>query len=295
MYNLPNICLALRVKKNNKMVGFIGGLIEKTQINSQVIDVLNVNIFCVYQKLRTKNIATTLIKEMINKANNNNLRQGFFVTERYLPHPISSITNYVRPLNYNRLVELKYMQPSKDKSGNICKTTDMIKYYALNHTLDNKFIKLTPEQIPIIYEIYNEYMEKYNLWTRYSFEEFKTILTNKTVKTYVAINESGNPVDFISYYQFQYLTKDDQILNAGKLFLYTSVKTPPYYLMKNALIAAKNDGLDLFSSLNCLENDSVLNELKFLTTENQQHYYIYGNNESLISMEGKQIAKINII
>ena len=45
--------------------------------------------------------------------------------------------------------------------------------------------------------------------------------------------------------------------------------------MRDALILAKNEGMDVFNALNLMENDSFLKELKFGMGDGELQYYLY--------------------
>ena len=58
--------------------------------------------------------------------------------------------------------------------------------------------------------------------------------------------------------------------------------------MKDALILAKGCGSDVFNCLNLMENQSIMEPLKFGIGDGNLQYYIY--NWSCASMDPKQVG-----
>ena len=49
----------------------------------------------------------------------------------------------------------------------------------------------------------------------------------------------------------------------------------PVSLLKYALFQAKENNMDLFNSLDIMNNETLLHELKFMPGDGYLHYYLY--------------------
>lgn len=295
--NEENILIGIRAKTNGNLAGFIGSTIETLKVDSKTLTVANANFLCVHTKLRHYHFAELLIKELVRIHSSKNsavkIKQGFFASDRFVPKPFSSIAYYHRPLNYKRLVNLDFMKSAKQlKSEKNIDMSEMIKYYSVDTTMSPLFIKMQDSHLKQVYDLYCEYMEKYNFYTIYSMAEFEHWFgNNKIIKTFVILDEKTKSiVDFASYFRIQYLTVDNQIIQVGQLYTYTSLKTTIYTIIKNLLIDAKNDSIDLFNATDIMENNAILNEQKFEKGSGVLHYYLY--NWNCRTMNPDQIAKI---
>ena len=131
-----------------------------------------------------------------------------------------------------------------------------------------------------MYQLSNKHMEKYNLHPIYTKDEFSNLFYNNNfVVCYVFEDTKGNVVDFISYYISQsQVIKNNQnhnFIRHGNLFYYTSLSQTPYKLIKNILIVAKQNNIDVFNAMDIMENSSILRELNFDQGTGISHYYLY--------------------
>lgn len=61
--------LGVRVKKNQKLVGFISGIPVTTHCNDKKWKGTEINFLCVHKKLRSNRLAPLLIKEITRRVN----------------------------------------------------------------------------------------------------------------------------------------------------------------------------------------------------------------------------------
>jgi len=54
-------------------MGFVSGIVHKTQVYEAIMKMGAINFLCVHKKLRSKKLAPTLIKEITRKLNLNNV------------------------------------------------------------------------------------------------------------------------------------------------------------------------------------------------------------------------------
>jgi glycylpeptide N-tetradecanoyltransferase len=67
-----------------------------------------INFLCVHKSLRTKRLATVLIKEVTRRVNLHNIWQALYTAGVLIPVPISKTTYWHRSLNPKKLVEVGF-------------------------------------------------------------------------------------------------------------------------------------------------------------------------------------------
>merc|ERR1712232_825576 len=100
--------LGVRVKSNQKLVGFITGIPANIQVYEPTIKMVEINFLCVHKKLRSKRLAPVLIKEITRRVNRENIWQAVYTAGVVLPRPVSECRYYHRSLNPKKLVEIKF-------------------------------------------------------------------------------------------------------------------------------------------------------------------------------------------
>ncbi|AYV78241.1 MAG: N-myristoyltransferase [Edafosvirus sp.] len=286
-------CLGASVIANGRLGGFISARITNLQVNDNIIKAGEVNFLCVHPELRAKGMAPLLIKELNRRLNLQNIYQGYYTAERYVPKPFASMKYLHRPLNYKKLLDLEFI--AEDKKAKI---KNILTFYAVNDKMESKFVKMEREHMVDAHKILTEYMEKYNFHHIYTYEEFEHCFQNSDImKSYVVI-EDNKVVDFASYYKLQSLVIDENLkqkhkfINAAYLYMYTSQQTTSFSIIKNLLIAAKLEGLDVFNATNIMENENILHELKFQEGTGVLHHYLY--NWKCADMKPSQICAITL-
>jgi glycylpeptide N-tetradecanoyltransferase len=289
-----NICLGVRVKKNNLLCGFIGGTVVTNNLKSKVVKTGEVNIICVHHKLRNKRLSVQLIKEITRLFNLKQCYQGVFVTERYVPKPICSAQSYHRAIDIVHLVNCGFSKLDPN-----IKLDEIDKTLTLPDTTHNKnFMPLSYDDIDDTYNLLNKYLEKYCYYPVFSRDYFEHLFYNNSyVTTYVLKDNTNNKIiDMISYYTlpFNVVDKNNNStglqINTAYLFYYTSLFETPYRLIKDMLIVAKTNNIQLFTALNIMETDSVMHDLHFEKGIKSYHYNMY--NWKCPTLLPSQIAKI---
>jgi glycylpeptide N-tetradecanoyltransferase len=124
-------------------------------------------------------------------------------------------------------------------------------------------------------------LNKFKLAIVFSEEEFAHWLLPRegVVSSYVVVKEgSGEVTDFCSYYHLHSSVLGNpkhSTLFAGYSFYNVATTVDLTELMRDCLIMAKNEGLDVFNALNLMENDRFLHDLKFGMGDGNLQYYIY--------------------
>jgi len=273
LYNKSEyIGISLIVKKTGLVVGFIIGKVVNMQVNKNKLELIETNFLCVHPKIRTKGVVSMLIQELRRQFNLKNYFCGLFVDIEYLPTPICSITRYNRAINVDNLIETEYMKLDSNINADEVK-----KALRLPEKISSNFKKMEESHLEQVYELFNEYMDKYSFHPIFTLEEFEHIfLNNKFVTTYVYEDTYGFVLDFISYYNTEATVfKNNKIIKKGTLFYYTCINETQYKLIQDILNVAKNNGIDVFNAMEIMENQYTLRELGFEEGSSNLHYYLY--------------------
>jgi len=155
-----------------------------------------------------------------------------------------------------------------------------IKLYKLPEVPKTKgFRKLTLADCPQAFVLLQQYLKKFELAPIYNEEEFiHWFLPRDEIVDSFVVENNGIVTDFASFYHLpstimhnpQYKT-----LKAAYSFHNVATKTPFIDLMNDLLISAKNLGLDVFNALDLMDNETVLEQLKFGIGDGNLQYYIY--------------------
>ncbi len=100
--------VGVRVAKNKKLVGFISGIPTTVIIAGQKMPMAEINFLCVHKKLRTKRLATVLIKEVTRRVNTKNIWQAVYTAGKYIPTPFAEALYYHRSLNVKKLIDIGF-------------------------------------------------------------------------------------------------------------------------------------------------------------------------------------------
>lgn len=285
--------IGIRVKQNKVLVAFISGKIIKMQINRSKLDLAEINFLCVHPKLRDKRLTPVLIKEITRQFNLLGYFQAQFTNSNYLPSPICTVKYFHRPINIKKLVETGFT---------ILQGKLTIKEVKKTHKIDEviqikNFVKIEKRHIDQSFELFHQYMNKYNYHPIFSKEEFEHIfLNNKFVVCYVIEDDKGNVMDFASYYvsQSKILKRNEKykFINKANLFYYTCSTETAYKLIKNLLIIAKKNNVDVFDALDIMENSNILKELHFGEGTGILNYNLF--NWKMRPIKNMQVATIMI-
>lgn len=271
-----HIAIGVRMKSKNIIVAFVCGKVGKYQVNKNKLDMVDVNLLCVHKSLRNKRLVPVLVKELSRQFNLLGYSKALYNASNYLPTPILTANYFHRALNVKVLCETGFVKVDETTNYKAVKKANR-----LPEKFSNKnFKKIEEKHLEQMYELFNTYMGKYNLHPIFTQEEFSYLFYgNKFVVCYVLEDEEGNVLDFISYYvtQSSVLKNNEKYkyIKKANLFYYTSLTETPYNLIKDIMIVARNNSMDVFNATDIMENNSTVRELGFEDGTGTQHYYLY--------------------
>jgi len=271
-----NIAIGVRVRKNNMIVGFICGKLTKVQVNKNKLDLIEVNLLCIHPHIRNKKLAPVLIKELTRRFNLLGYSKALYTSSNYLPTPVLTANYYHKAINVQILHDTGFIKLDKKTIlKNVKKAHKLPETFTLNG-----FKKMELKHLDQMYDLFNTYMDKYNLHPIFTKDEFsKLFYNNKFVVCYVIENEDGNVTDFASYYimQSRVLKNNEkhEFIRQANLYYYTSLNETPYTIVRNLLIVARNTGIDVFNATDIMENATIVRELGFEPGTGLSNYYLY--------------------
>lgn len=265
----------MRGGKNKKLFGFISGIPIDTVVRGRTIKMAEINFLCVHKSLRTKRLATVLIKEVTRRVNLHNIWQALYTAGVLIPLPISKTTYWHRSLNPKKLVEVGF--------SSLPPNMPMARYVKLlklpNETSIKGLRSMKKGDVKAVTELLNDYLKKFEVYLHFSEKEVDHFLVprEKVINTYVIEND-GKITDFFSFYHLpSSILKHEKydVLKVAYSYYNVANTVPLIELMRNALILAKQCDFDVFNALDIMENEEFLKDLKFGVGDGNLHYYLY--------------------
>jgi len=291
----PQWLLGVRVKSNNKLVAFISGIPTNLRIHKHQQLLVEINFLCVHKKLRSKRLAPVLIKEVTRRIHLEGIFQALYTAGVHLPKPISVCRYYHRSLNPKKLVEVGFSRLKKNKS-----MAQTIKYYRLpEKPLIPGFREMKKEDIDAVQKLLNTYLDKFDVAPVFSREDIEHWLIPLDEVVYSYVVEKDNEItEFISFYNLPSTIIDNpkyKEIKAAYLFYYCQEGMGSKYsatraLINDALIMAKANKFDVFNCLNLMDNDDVLDDLKFGKGDGLLNYYLY--NYRCVEVKPKKLGVV---
>lgn len=278
-----NIILTIRLKSNNVIIGSICGKVIKIQVNRNVMDMVEVDFLCVNSNLRCKGMSKLLIKELTRLFSLKQYKVGYFITGKKIDSPTCSYKILTRPLNIQKLMKTKFMRIS-DKISQ--KQID--NHYRLPLKSNLIFKKLDEDYIEEAYEIYCDYISKYNFYQVLDLELFKHIyMNNPFMKSFIVTNSEDDILEFCSYLQSTSKSSKYSLVKGYVSVLTCTVETP-YSMIKNMLIYMSQNGVDIVDVPTIMDYDAIVYDLQFDDQNHEKNLYLY--NWKINTLMSKQLG-----
>jgi len=145
------------------------------------------------------------------------------------------------------------------------------------------------------YTLLKDYLAQFALSPSYSMEEFEHWFLPRPgiVDSYVVKGPGGKITDFVSFYTLPSTVMHHPVhktLKAAYSFYNVCTSGNWTDLMQDALIAARNQGFDVFNALDLMHNKEFLEKLKFGVGDGNLQYYLY--NWKCPSMKPEQVGLV---
>jgi len=269
----PNIVMGVVIEGTTRLIGTITGVYFNGSFYNKVKNMLDVDLFCIHPKLRSKGLAEVMIDELVRQMNLRDVFHGTFSGSRNIPNQVCDLQFFHRPINTEKLVDTGFLNI---KDGN---KESAIKMFAINDDIDDNFREALEDDLESIYNILNKQLERYSVHFVFTKEQVKHLFFNDCVDTYV-YETDDEVTEFISVYKIKYRVmnsnkEDNKFIHIGQLFYYAYNNTTLYELFKNLIVASEVKELDVINCLNDMDNNKIFDGLKFTEGSGKLKHYLY--------------------
>jgi len=283
--------VGVRSSKSGKLVALITAVPAKVNVyKEKEVGMVEINFLCVHKKLRSKRLAPVLIKEITRRVNLAGIFQAVYTAGVVLPVPVSSCRYYHRSLNPKKLVDINFsrLHPRMTMAR-------LIKLYKVPTELSLNLVPMQPQHVPSAHKLLMEkHLDEFPLHVHFSEEDFAHWLLPRSgvIDSYVVVDDKdGSVTDLVSFYHLPSTIIGNpkySHLRAAYSFYNVATSVSLTELMRNALILALKQKVDVFNALNQMKNSEFLDELKFGMGDGNLQYYLY--NWSCPLMEAKDVG-----
>ncbi|XP_061564323.1 glycylpeptide N-tetradecanoyltransferase 2-like isoform X1 [Cololabis saira] len=266
----------VRVDASKKLVGFIAAVPAEIRIYETEKQVVQVKFLCVHKKLRLKRMTPVLIRELTRRVNQRGIHQAVYTAGTVLPTPLSSSSQWHRPLNPRKLMEVNY--PGLRQNVTLQRA---LKFNRLPEVTKVRGLRpMAKEDVALIHTLLQKNLCNFHLSPILSLQEVEHWLLPREhlIDTYVVEADDGALTDVVSFYSISSRVLNHPVhagLRAAHLLYIACTATEMGELMEDTLILAKSKGFDIFSALDVMDNRNFLDRLKFTVSDRSVHYYLY--------------------
>ena len=242
----------IRHDETGALIGYISSVPIKVRICEDILPMVQINFLCVHPDHRDRGFAPILISEIKRIANTNDIWQAMYTAVTKIPGSVAKSSYWHRFLNVKRLVKTGFYHTDRLRE----------KYFEIRG--NSQFRKMTTKDIPKVTRI----LEKY-------FKEFKVAphIDKNWVKHWILpihsyVNDETD--DFISFYEIPYDRVDgtDTVKQVYAFYMVGDV-------YNDAFILARNQGYDVFNTLDVGQKRVDLEKLKFIQGSGHVYYYLF--------------------
>jgi len=281
----------VRVKSNRKLVGFISAVPATMNVHGRTQKMVEINFLCVHKKLRSKRVAPVLIKEITRRVNIKGLFQATYTAGVLLPKPVAKCRYYHRPLNPRKLVDIKFSHIGRNQT-----MQRMQKLMRLpEHTSIKGMRPMEAKDVGACHKLLSDYLSKFKLSPVFEPEEVRHYFLPRSgiIETYVVEDEQGEITDMSSFFTLPSSVMhhpEHKSMKAAYNYYTVATKHELKDLMKDMLVVAKQKDHDVFNTLDLMENQKFIKDLKFGIGDGNLHYYLY--NFKCPEMEEQEIGLV---
>ncbi len=292
--------VGVRVAKSRKLVGCITGVPADMVVHGDTVRLCEINFLCVDKKLRSKRLAPVLIKEVTRRVNLTGVWQAAYTAGVVIPRPVASCQYWHRSIDPKKLVDVGFSRLPPRMT-----MQRMQRLYRLPDAPRTPgFRPLVAADVPAAAAGLRAYLAQYALHPHMNDADFAHWLSPRKdiVDAYVVdapeggggaaaagggagagapAGASGRPLTaMVSFYHLPSTVighPKHKDLRAAYLFYYfTTPGGPPLdALVEDALVAAREAGVDVVNCLDLAANGSFLEKLKFGEGDGHLQYYLY--------------------
>jgi glycylpeptide N-tetradecanoyltransferase len=234
------------------LIGYISSVSTKVRVCQDVLPMVQINFLCVHPDHRERGFAPILISEIKRIANIRGVWQAIYTAVTKIPGSVAKSSYWHRFLNVKRLVKTGFYQTDRLRE----------KYFEIRG--NSQFRKMTPKDIPKVTRILEKYFKKFKVAPQIDKEWVKHWIL--PIHAYV----NDDTEDFISFYEVPYDRVDERD---------TVKQVYAFYMVgdvyNDAFILARNQGYDVFNTLDIGQSEEDLEKLKFIKGTGHVYYYLF--------------------
>lgn len=283
--------ILISIQKEKKLIGFFAGLPMKLSVYDKEIMTYNISFLCIDKEYRKNKLAEIMFQEMFRRTYLENVYQNIFVTKRLIPKPFSESIYYYLVFDERQSSESKEIKHDVDSNNYIIKNETTV-----------KFRPMEKKDIKSVTQLLYENQKKYKIHSIFSEDEVEHwfIPIRNVIYSFVREDNEDNDgkiSDFTSFYKI-----DANILNKDEnwSYIYFSIATSmsSIELIENAIILAKQNGMNCYICNTIMDYESVCKELNFHNNIEDDNSYgslkYYFNNYTCPETNAKDMSLILI-
>ena len=275
------LLIGVRVSTNKKLVAFIAGTPTTLTIYGKNTPLVEINYLCIHRKLRNKRLAPILIQEVTRRVYIIKMFTAIYTFGQDRMRCVSKAVYWHRFLDVEKCIDTKFFTPRTDitkeqyirlyriDAPSTSSTTSVV---SINS--NNKVVEIDKNNINRAYNLYLKYITKLDLSVCFTLEEFTEHILPKKNIIYSYVTEDDTV--FFSFFcvSSTVLTpncKHTEMRNAH-LYYHSDGIGP---IMNTVLLVAKQEGFDVLTTLDIMDNSAFLKDNKFASSNVELKYYLY--------------------
>ena len=242
----------IREDASGTLIGYISSVPTKVRVCQDVLPMVQINFLCVHPDYRDRGFAPVLIGEIKRIANTENVWQAIYTAVTKIPGSVAKSSYWHRFLNVKRLVKTGFYQTNRLRE----------KYFEIRG--NSQFRRMTHRDVPKVTKVLKKYFEGFKVAPHIDKEWVKHWML--PIHSYV--NDETD--DFISFYEIPYDRVDgrDTVKQVYSFYIVGDV-------YNDAFVLARNQGYDVFNTLDIGQSGEDLEKLKFLKGTGHVYYYLF--------------------
>jgi glycylpeptide N-tetradecanoyltransferase len=158
----------LFVKYKKKVVGTIIGIPINISLFDNIYTIIDTSFLCINKNIRTKSLASIMIKELLRRMYFNNVKYGYYTSPLNLPNAISKSNYYHKIINIKKMMDINFISKPQSIS-----TKSFEKLFKLNDNIVLNIRKITDNDLERCHELYTKHYKQYKIYQLVNPEEFK--------------------------------------------------------------------------------------------------------------------------
>jgi glycylpeptide N-tetradecanoyltransferase len=287
----PEYLVGLRADQTGKLAAFISAIPASVIVRGKRLDIVAVDFLSIHHKLRSRNLAPLMIRELTRRVNLAGIFQAIYTVGKVITEPVCATQYYHRLVSYEKLVAIKFTAPETGAS-----LQKQITAHRLPTLHLDAFRVMIEEDVPVVTVKLNEYLAQFkfsqvfdeaqvahwflprqNIVGSYVFDDKKEGITGFISFYVVPSTVKGVPqyTSYTSAYLFYYFAKPSQLTNIARAAME---------------VAHHQFGADVINCLNVLHNEQLIGSLKFVPGDGKLHYYLY--NYATEAVKGHELGVV---